>query len=94
LLEALETGYGAIGGVVALGDKAIPELAALARAGEARTGKRSAGAVALGRFLQPDIASRISPRSRATARAALVDALRDDDAYVRKFAVEALGARC
>lgn len=90
LLDALETGYGAINGVVALGDHAVPQVAALAQAREARTGKRTAAALTLGRFLEPGPATRISPQSRAIARAALIGALRDDNAYVRKFAVEGL----
>ena len=90
LLDAVETGGGAINGLVALGDRAVGDVARLVQAGTGRVSKRTAATFAMGRFLEPQTSARLSPASRAVARQALLNALADENAYVRKFAVEGL----
>jgi HEAT repeat protein len=95
LLGAIETGGGAIDGVVALGDAAVPGLLQLLDGPGSRG--RVAAVMAVGKLAahngapQPRISSgRVSPANLAAIRVRLLKALERKDRFVRLAAVQSL----
>ncbi len=90
LLTALPNGRLATDGLVVLGDTAVPGV--VARVGSEDEGVRSAAVLTLGKMAGSPARSRLSDRSIAAIRSALLRALGDPNTFVRTNAVESLGA--
>ena len=90
LVGALETGWGAINGLVALGDAAVPAVLVSLK-DSTRPLKRHAAAHAAGRLARGSDGSAIHQTHRTSLREALARRLQDRESFVRLAAVKALG---
>lgn len=89
LLGAIDTGWGAIDGVVALGDAAVPGVVNTLRAGRSGS-QRHAAAHAAGKLVADRDVLRLTQQSLAELRSGLLAALGDSDHFVRHSAIQAL----
>jgi hypothetical protein len=90
LIGALETGWGAINGVVALGETAVPNLVDLMRATTTKVTRRHAAVHATRKLLERQGSVPISAASLAVIRSGLLASLGDSSPFVRRVAIEAL----
>ncbi len=90
LVGAIDTGWGAINGILNLGDAAIPEVVAAVKTPTTRRTARSTAARTLGWFVAPTAPKQVSTASRATIRDELLTAVTDTSALVRGAAVGSL----
>jgi hypothetical protein len=92
LVGAIDSGWGALHGILDLGDAAVPEVISAMRATRNRISARAASARTLGRFLLSTASNPVSDATRATIRAALLGVVSDKDPFVRAGAVGSLTA--
>ena len=90
LVGAIDTGWGAISGILNLGDAAVPEVETALRTSTNRTTVRAISAMTLGSFLAPTASMPVSANSRMSIRRALLDAASDRHPLVRAGAIRSL----
>jgi HEAT repeat protein len=90
LIGAIDTGGGAVDGIIALGDAAVPRVVQVLRAKTESVGRRHAAVRILGRLASRPRAQPLSQASLAMIRATLLATLRDEDYYMRAVAVRSL----
>jgi len=89
LLGAIETGGGAIDGIIALGDAAVPGLTRVMRS-PTEVRRRGAAAITVGRLVSRPRAQPLSEQSMRTIRSTLLASLQDPDYFVRAVSVRSL----
>lgn len=90
LVGAIDTGWGAINGILNLGDAAVPAVVAVLTEPNSRTTAREAAAGTLGSFLSLSGPKPVSANSRTMIRAALLKAVTGKSMLVRSTAIKSL----